>query len=40
MSFSTVIFWFSQALFCCEAKMVRLKRTTIQSKFKDKLKQQ
>ena len=39
MSFSILFFWFSQVLSSCEAKTMRLKRTTIQSKFKDKLKQ-
>ena len=36
MSFSILFFWFSQVLSSCEAKTVRLKKTTIQSKFKDK----
>ena len=40
LSFSTIFFWFSQVLSSCEVKTVHLKRTTIQSKFKDKLKQQ
>jgi len=39
MSFSILFFWFSQVLSSYEAKTMRLKRTTIQSKFKDKLKQ-